>query len=165
MAAALPPTFTVMQAMVQCGVPNAPNYGGHSPPQRISTQIIMDSFSTLPDPELLQRIWSTFWEAKQSIPEEEWPNSLEIFKIDRDPIWKNGLRNDATPVTPDPMTLLLDLLACSNMSAKIDISSLNAMSVSEQIEQRCKEANKLTRCEELIPCKTGSDNIICDICI
>ena len=45
-AAPLPPVFMVAQAMVQCGVPNAPNFGGHTPPQRISTQIFMDSFDT-----------------------------------------------------------------------------------------------------------------------
>ena len=42
----LPPVFTVEQAMLQCGVPGAPLFGGESPARRVSTQIFMDSFDT-----------------------------------------------------------------------------------------------------------------------
>ena len=44
--AALPPVFTVTQAMQQCGVPIAPLFGGNSPAARISDQIFLDSFET-----------------------------------------------------------------------------------------------------------------------
>ena len=46
MAAALPPVFTVAQAMGQCGVPNAPAFGGQTPPQRVAAQLFLDSFDT-----------------------------------------------------------------------------------------------------------------------
>lgn len=46
MAAPLPPAFTVADAMVQCGVPNAPAFAGQTPPRRISQQIFADSFNT-----------------------------------------------------------------------------------------------------------------------
>ena len=44
--AALPPVFTVTQAMQQCGVPVAPLFGGQSPAQRVANQIFIDSFDT-----------------------------------------------------------------------------------------------------------------------
>ena len=46
MAAPLPPVFTVTDAMLLCGVPNAPNFGGQSPARRMANQIFVDSFET-----------------------------------------------------------------------------------------------------------------------
>ena len=46
MAAALPPVFTVAQGLQQCGIPNAPAFGGQTPPQHVASQIFMDSFDT-----------------------------------------------------------------------------------------------------------------------
>ena len=46
MAAPLPPVFTVVQAMAQCGVPAAPAFGGQTPPIRMVSQIFLDSFET-----------------------------------------------------------------------------------------------------------------------
>ena len=44
--AALPPVFTVAEAMNQCGVPLAPMFGGVTPAARVATQIFVDSFET-----------------------------------------------------------------------------------------------------------------------
>ena len=46
MAAPLPPVFTVAQAVEQCGVPNAPAFGGQTPSERVAVQVFMDSFDT-----------------------------------------------------------------------------------------------------------------------
>ena len=47
MAGALPPVFDVTQAMLQCGVPNAPAFGGQTPAQRVANQIFLDAFDTV----------------------------------------------------------------------------------------------------------------------
>ena len=46
MAAALPPVFDVAQAMSQGGVPNAPDFNGQMPAERVASQIFIDSFDT-----------------------------------------------------------------------------------------------------------------------
>ena len=46
MAAALPPIFTIEQAMLQCGVPDAPLYEGLTPAERIANDIFVNSFET-----------------------------------------------------------------------------------------------------------------------
>ena len=46
MAAALPPVFDVAQAMIQYGVPNAPDFNGQTPAERVASQIFIDSFDT-----------------------------------------------------------------------------------------------------------------------
>ena len=46
MAAALPPVFTVAQAMTNCRVPLVPIFGGQTPAARVASQIFMDSFET-----------------------------------------------------------------------------------------------------------------------
>ena len=47
MAAALPPVFTVEQAMLQCGVPGMPVFNGQTPAARVANQIFLDSFETV----------------------------------------------------------------------------------------------------------------------
>ena len=42
----LPPIFTVTQAMLSCGVPNAPAFGGLTPAARVANQVFLDSFDT-----------------------------------------------------------------------------------------------------------------------
>ena len=44
--AALPPVFSVADAMLLCGVPNAPAFGGATPAARVANQVFMDSFQT-----------------------------------------------------------------------------------------------------------------------
>ena len=46
MAAPLPPVFTVQQAMIQCGVPDAPLFDRDTPSTRMVIQIFLDSFET-----------------------------------------------------------------------------------------------------------------------
>ena len=50
MAAELPPTFTVLDAMVSCGIPNdGAQFEGQTPAQRIAEQVFMNTFESCID--------------------------------------------------------------------------------------------------------------------